>query len=50
LERNLKSTFDQDYPKFDIICSVGNEDDPAVKVFRKIQKQYPSVKSKLIIG
>jgi ceramide glucosyltransferase len=50
LERNLTSTFEQDYPNFELVCSVENELDPAVKVFLKLQKQYPNVKSKLIIG
>lgn len=50
LERNLASTFEQDYPNFELVCSVENETDPAVKVFLKLQKIYPNVKSKLIIG
>lgn len=50
LEGNLTSTFEQTYPNFEIICSVETESDPAREIFEKLQKKYPLVKSKIIIG
>ncbi|CAI2189468.1 3191_t:CDS:2, partial [Funneliformis geosporum] len=47
---NLISSFRQDYPNFEIIFSVANENDPAVKVVKKLMMRYPKVDAKLIIG
>jgi ceramide glucosyltransferase len=46
----LTSTFEQTYPNFEIICSVESELDPAREIFENLQRKYPLVKSKIIIG
>ncbi|RIB10912.1 glycosyltransferase family 21 protein [Gigaspora rosea] len=50
LFENLSSSFRQDYPKFEIIFSVANDDDPAIGVVQKLMKDFPNVDAKLIIG
>jgi len=50
LYENLVSSFLQDYPNFEIIFSVANENDPAIKVAKNLMKRYPKVDAKLIIG
>lgn len=49
LESNLKTFFDQDYENFEILFAVRESTDPAVSVVEQLQRQYPNVKSKLII-
>lgn len=50
LEENLRSFFEQDYPAgFEILMAVRQESDPAVPVVRKLQAEYPSVASRLLI-
>ncbi|CAG8585211.1 2901_t:CDS:2, partial [Acaulospora colombiana] len=48
LLENLASSFRQDYPKFEIIFSVANENDPAVKVVEKLITKFPNVDVSLI--
>ncbi|CAG8494024.1 759_t:CDS:2 [Dentiscutata erythropus] len=50
LFENLSSSFRQDYPKFEIIFSVANDNDPAIAVVQKLMKKFPNVDAKLIIG
>ncbi|KAI8976509.1 glycosyl transferase family 21-domain-containing protein [Pilobolus umbonatus] len=50
LEANLRSSFEQNYPKFEIILSVASPTDPAIEVVHALQQQYPEVDSRLIIG
>ncbi|CAG8587106.1 7872_t:CDS:2 [Acaulospora morrowiae] len=50
LLENLASSFRQDYPKFEIIFSVASENDPAVKVVKKLMKKFPNADVNLIIG
>jgi len=49
LESNLRTFFEQDYPAFEILFAVREESDPAVAVVRKLQKEYPTVASRLLI-
>jgi len=49
LESNLRTFFEQDYPAFEILFAVRSEADPAVKVVTRLQRQYPSVPSRLVI-
>ena len=49
LESNLKTFFEQDYPSFEILFAVRNEEDPAVEVVSRLQREYPSVPSRLVI-
>lgn len=50
LYENLESTFVQEYPNFEILLSVADEDDQALTVVRELMSQYPQVDAKIIIG
>ncbi|KAG0226713.1 hypothetical protein BGX31_007192 [Mortierella sp. GBA43] len=47
---NLASSFQQDYPHFEIIFSVAQPNDPAIAVVRDLMKEFPDVDARLIIG
>jgi len=49
LEPNLRTFFEQDYPAFEILFAVRNENDPAVPVVRRLQNEYPRVASRLVL-
>jgi ceramide glucosyltransferase len=49
LEQNLRSFFEQQYPSFEILFAVRNGADPAVKVVERLQAEYPSVPSRLLV-
>ncbi len=49
LESNLRTVFEQDYPKFEILFAVRHEDDPAAEVVARLQREYPKVSSRLMI-
>ena len=50
LEANLRSSFIQSYPKFEIIFSVASPKDPAIKIVNQLCKEFEHVDSRLIIG
>ncbi|KAJ3368086.1 hypothetical protein HDU91_000839, partial [Kappamyces sp. JEL0680] len=50
LERNLESSFLQDYANYEIIFSVASKDDPAYDLALKLSKKYPHVKCAIVIG
>ena len=50
LEENLRSFFDQDYPNFEIFIGARTADDSAIPVARKLQAEYPHVKSRLVFS
>lgn len=50
LAENLRSSFEQRYPKFEIIFSVARADDPAVSVVKQLMKEYPEADCRLIVG
>ncbi|KAI3621816.1 glycosyltransferase family 21 protein [Moniliophthora roreri] len=50
LYENLESTFTQEYPNFEILLSVADEDDQALPVVRELISKYPSVNAKIIVG
>ncbi|KAL0951429.1 hypothetical protein HGRIS_008121 [Hohenbuehelia grisea] len=50
LYENLESTFTQEYPNFEILLSVADENDQALPVVRELMVRYPSVDAKIIIG
>ncbi|KAI8075880.1 glycosyl transferase family 21-domain-containing protein [Gilbertella persicaria] len=50
LETNLRSSFVQNYSKFEIIFSVASAQDAAIEVVRKLQQEYHHIDSRLIIG
>lgn len=50
LETNLESFFRLDYPKFEILFSVADHNDPVIPVVEKLMAQYPWIPAKLYIG
>jgi len=50
LEENLRSFFRLDYPTFELLCCVAEEDDPAIPVVQALIATYPEVDARLIIG
>ena len=49
LESNLRTFFEQDYPAFEILFAVRHEGDPAVPVVARLQREYATVPSRLLI-
>ena len=49
LESNLRTFFEQDYPAFQILFAVRDAGDPAVQVVEKLQRDYATIQSRLII-
>jgi ceramide glucosyltransferase len=49
LESNLRTFFEQDYPAFEILLAVRNENDAAVPTVQKLQREYPNVPSRLVL-
>ncbi|KAF8167738.1 glycosyltransferase family 21 protein [Crassisporium funariophilum] len=50
LYENLETTFKQDYPRFEIIFSVADENDQAINVVQSLIDRYPQVKVTIITG
>jgi ceramide glucosyltransferase len=50
LEDNLKSFFNLDYPKYEILFGINSEDDPAVAIVKSLMKKNSHIKSKLVIS
>ncbi|KAJ7099626.1 glycosyltransferase family 21 protein [Mycena crocata] len=50
LYENLESTFVQEYPNYEILLSVADEDDQALPVARELISKYSNVNSRIIIG
>ncbi|KAG0163507.1 hypothetical protein DFQ28_011564 [Apophysomyces sp. BC1034] len=50
LDENLRSSFEQQYPKFEVIFSVASADDPAITVVERLMKEYRDVDCRLIVG
>jgi ceramide glucosyltransferase len=50
LEANLRSFFDLDYPKFQLLFGVADNDDPAIPVVEQLIAEYPDHDAKLIVG
>lgn len=50
LEEALASFAAQDYPEFELLFAVEEEDDPALPVIRRVMAAYPHRCSRLIIG
>jgi ceramide glucosyltransferase len=49
LEENLRSFFEQKYPRFEILFAVRNASDPAIAVAERLRAVYPEIPSRLIV-
>ncbi|XP_052799673.1 ceramide glucosyltransferase-B-like [Mya arenaria] len=47
---NLETFFKMTYPKFELLFSVQDEQDPAIMIVQKLIERYPKVDAKLFIG
>ncbi|KAM7368493.1 hypothetical protein PAMP_012833 [Pampus punctatissimus] len=47
---NLETFFTLDYPKYEILLCIQDQDDPAVDVCKKLLGKYPNVDARLFIG
>ena len=50
LEENLRSFFRLDYPTFQLLFGVADEDDPAIGVVRRLLREFPDRDAHLVIG
>jgi len=50
LSDNLRSFFQLDYPVYQLLFCVADQDDPAIEVVRGLQAQFPNQDAKLIVG
>ncbi|XP_022092848.1 ceramide glucosyltransferase-like [Acanthaster planci] len=50
LEDNLETFFKLDYPRFELLFCVQEENDPARKVVESLMERYPHVDAKLFVG
>ncbi len=49
-EDTLRSTFELDYPHYEVLLCVQRSNDPAVPVAEKIMAEHPHVSARLLIG
>jgi ceramide glucosyltransferase len=49
LEQNLRSFFEQSYPRFEILFAVRSSEDPAIALVERLRAAYPAVPSRLIV-
>ncbi|CAG7846599.1 Ceramide glucosyltransferase {ECO:0000250/UniProtKB:Q16739} {ECO:0000269/PubMed:16741577}; AltName: Full=GLCT-1; AltName: Full=Glucosylceramide synthase {ECO:0000303/PubMed:16741577}; Short=GCS {ECO:0000303/PubMed:16741577}; AltName: Full=UDP-glucose ceramide glucosyltransferase; AltName: Full=UDP-glucose:N-acylsphingosine D-glucosyltransferase [Serendipita indica DSM 11827] len=47
---NLETTFKQDYPTYEIIFAVADDDDPCLDIVRMLLDKYPHVDARVTIG
>ncbi|KAJ1952014.1 Ceramide glucosyltransferase, partial [Dispira parvispora] len=50
MERNLSSTFQQDYPTFEIVFTAERADDPAIPVVQTLMEAFPEVKARVVVS
>jgi ceramide glucosyltransferase len=50
LYENLESTFKQDYPKYELLLAVADDQDQALPVVRELLAKYPRTNARVIIG
>jgi ceramide glucosyltransferase len=48
--QTLASSFEQDYPRYEIIFCARSADDPAVALVRELMAQHPTIPARLLIG
>jgi len=49
LESNLRTCFEQDYPAFEILFAVREEEDPSVAVVERLRQEYPHIPTRILI-
>jgi ceramide glucosyltransferase len=49
LEDNLRTFFTQDYPDYEILFAARDSNDPAFQVVSKLSREYPNIKSRIIV-
>jgi len=49
LEQHLESFFRQDYPVFEILLAVRNQEDPAVPIAENVMAHHPEIPAKLLV-
>lgn len=49
LESNLRTFFEQDYPAFELLFAVEGRDDTAAPVVEKLSREYPRVRTRLLV-
>src|SRR4051794_31021274 len=49
-EANLRTLFNQRYPRFEILLSVHEPSDPAAAIARRVMAEFPHIPSKLIVA
>ena len=50
IEETLASAFAIDYPDFEIVFCVADDDDPVLPIITRLMEAHPRVKSRLLIG
>lgn len=50
LYENLESTFRQEYPVYEILFSVADENDQALTIVYSLLEKYPNINARVIIG
>jgi len=50
LERTLRSAFELDHPKIEVIFCVASADDPVVPLVKQIRAEYADISSLLLVG
>ena len=50
LEENLRSFFRLDYPTYQILFGVADEDDPAIRVVETLLREFPGRDARLVVG
>ncbi|THH14360.1 hypothetical protein EW146_g5959 [Bondarzewia mesenterica] len=50
LYENLESSFTQEYPNFELLLSMADENDQALLVIHELLEKYPNVNARVIVG
>ena len=50
VEETLHSTFQLDYPHYEIVFCVADANDPVIPVVQKLMTAYPDIEARLLVG